>query len=101
MDIQFAPGAHFPEQLQNIVDGCDLDLAIDGPEWRGARHGRKRAIDNEFGLIRLEIETALRAQKKLIPLLVGGPARPAPKELPESLRKLSYLSAFGAGRWWA
>lgn len=100
MDIQFAPGAHFPEQLQNIVDGCDLVLAIVGPEWRGARHGRKRAIDNEFDLIRLEIETTLRAQKTLIPLLVGGAVMPSPKELPESLRNFSYLNAvrIDAGR---
>jgi hypothetical protein len=93
MDIQFAPGAHFPEQLQNIVDSCDLVLAVVGPNWRGAKQGRKRAIDNKFDPIRLEIETAFRAQKTLIPVLVGGAVMPAPEELPESLRNFSYLNA--------
>jgi hypothetical protein len=43
--------------------------------------------------VRVEIETALSSNIPIVPILVGGARMPSAAELPESIRKLSFINA--------
>ena len=87
---QVKAGEDFMVHLSEAVNAADVFLVILGRNWRGAQTGSKRAIDNDFDSLRLEIAAALKARKTLIPVLVDGAEMPAPDQFPEELRNLSY-----------
>lgn len=43
--------------------------------------------------VRVEVETALEKSLPVIPILLDGASMPGPRELPKTMRKLSYLTA--------
>jgi hypothetical protein len=90
MDVDsLRPGEDWVDAVEGAVDGCDVLLAVIGPDWVGAtdRDGELR-LGNELDRVRLEIEAALKRAKPVIPVLVEGAAMPLSSELPESLRPL-------------
>src|SRR5437762_2809947 len=78
------PGANFRRYVDQVLDESDIVLAIVGPQWIGPRGGQNR-IANAADPVRLEIETALRKEKPLIPVLVSHALMPQPDQLPESI----------------
>jgi len=90
MDVDsLRPGEDWVDAVEAAVDGCDVLLAVIGPDWVGAtdRDGELR-LDNELDRVRLEIEAALKRSKPVIPVLVEGAAMPLSEQIPESLRPL-------------
>lgn len=83
------PGADFREFINVILDESDIVLAVVGPRWLGARAGQTRLSD-EADLVRVEIETALRKSKPLIPVMVQKATMPRVALLPDTLRDFAY-----------
>jgi hypothetical protein len=53
-----------------------------------------RRLDDANDMVRIEIETALRRNRRVIPVLVSEARMPEPEDLPESLKELADRHAF-------
>lgn len=95
MDVQnIEPGADFVQVLEDAVSKCDIFLAIIGPHWLTLKNEhQERRLDEWNDFVRIEIETALKHNKVLIPVLVGEIKMPAPPDLPESIKTLARRNA--------
>ncbi len=87
LDVEIKPGADFVEAIESAVQSCDVFLLVIGPSWLNAadEQGRRR-IDLENDFVRLEIATALKHNKVIIPVLVGRGQIPSANDLPEDIR---------------
>lgn len=95
MDVDsIEPGADFVQVLEDAVAACDVLLAIIGPQWVSIADsdGQRRLTQwNDF--VRIEIASALKQGKKVIPVLVGQARMPAPTDLPEDILLLARRNA--------
>jgi hypothetical protein len=90
MDIDtIQPGTDFAEALRAAVEGCDVLLAMIGPEWSISKNyeGQIR-LEDQNDWVRMELTTALSRSIPVIPVLVGGTSLPKLATLPEDLKKL-------------
>src|SRR5215831_14080713 len=95
MDVDnIAPGLDFVRVLEDQVAKCDVLLAIIGKGWidAGDATGARR-LDNPEDFVRIEIDSALKQDKRVIPVLVGDAHMPRPEELPEAIRPLARRNA--------
>src|SRR6516225_716572 len=95
MDVDsIAPGLDFVRVLEEQVGQCDVLLAMIGPRWFDAldQHGSRR-IDDPNDFVRIEIESALKQDKRVIPVLVGETRMPRLEDLPEAIRPLARRNA--------
>jgi hypothetical protein len=103
MDVEgIAPGADFVQAIQRAVAACDVVLALIGPDWIGCTDERgQRRLDEADDFVRLEIASALREGKTVIPVLVHGASMPDEDALPHELRALAQRQAAGLadGAW--
>jgi hypothetical protein len=91
MDVEnIAPGLDFEAVLEDYVRKCAVLLAVIGPRWLEAtdEHGNRR-LDQPDDFVRIEIESALIQDKRVIPVLVGGAQMPHADELPEAIRPIA------------
>jgi hypothetical protein len=91
-DIHSIPlGIDFREHVDAAIAQCDVLLVIIGSQWLTAQTpGGRRRIDDPMDFVRLEIETALRRDIPIIPLILQNAAMPQADELPPSLRGLAF-----------
>ena len=90
MDLRMEPGLDFVEQIDDAVTHCDALLSLIGSQWLDMRdaHGRRRLDDpNDFA--RLEVESALARDVRVIPVLLQDAKMPEPEDLPKSLAPLA------------
>lgn len=87
-------GADFAATIDRAIGVSTVVLAIVGPGWVDARdqQGRRR-LDDAGDFVRLEIESALRAELPVIPVLVEGAKMPPAAALPPSLEAFSRCQA--------
>ncbi|MFN8372663.1 MAG: uracil-DNA glycosylase family protein [Anaerolineae bacterium] len=89
------PGVDFVKALEEAVAACDVLLAIIGPQWLSATNDSgERRIDEWNDFVRIEIASALKLDKAIIPVLVGHARMPSHKDLPEDLMPLARRNAF-------
>ncbi len=95
MDVQnIEPGADFVQVLEDAVSACDIFIAMIGPHWLTLKNeDGERRLDEWNDFVRIELETALKQGKIVIPILVGGAKMPNPTHLPESIQSLSRRNA--------
>jgi hypothetical protein len=95
MDVDnIPPGVNFVQMLDTQVAQCDALLAIIGKGWLNtADEDGKRRLDDPNDFVRVEIESALKQNKLVIPILVNDARMPRPDDLPESLRPLTRRNA--------
>ena len=86
------PGADFRRHIDQVLDESDIILAIVGPRWIGPDNEQLR-LASPADPVRLEIETALRKDKPLIPVLVSRAVMPHPDVLPASIHDFVYRNA--------
>jgi hypothetical protein len=79
----------FAPVLWKALRRCDVVLVVIGPHWLSESKGGKRLIDHADDFVRTEIAEALRLGIDVLPVLVGGTALPAAKDLPKNIRGLS------------
>lgn len=96
MDVDsIAPGKDFVAELENAVKACDVLISIIGPTWsRMTDENGERRLDQWNDFVRIEVATALKENKIVIPVLVGQAKMPAPNELPDDLAPLARRNAF-------
>src|SRR5262249_48755671 len=82
------------ETLERQVSACDVLLAVIGPNWAGVTDaGGKRRLEATNDFVRIEIASALRLGKHIIPVLVNEAQMPVPDQLPDSLKHLARRNA--------
>ncbi len=89
-----SPGVDFAEARARRLEISDVVLVVIGPRWLSTLDpvGRRR-LDAPDDFVRLEVADALRARKRVIPVLVGGAYMPRPEELSHDLRQLAFINA--------
>jgi uncharacterized membrane protein YhaH (DUF805 family) len=95
MDVNtIEPGVDFVKVLDEQVAQCLAFIAVIGPRWLTARgnDGNPR-LDNPTDYIRVEIESALKRDIRVIPVLVDGASMPQSSDLPSSLQALARRNA--------
>jgi tetratricopeptide (TPR) repeat protein len=87
-------GVDFSEELKDAVQGCDVLLALIGPQWLTVpdAHGKPR-LQDPGDYVRLEIATALKRGIRVIPVLLQGASMPGAAALPEDLKPLAMCNA--------
>lgn len=92
-----APGDKFAAAIEQALANAAVVIVVIGPRWVEMlnRFGSKSA-DGSIDYVRLEVETALRLGKPIVPLLVDGAAVPVKAELVETLRPLVDLNVYEA-----
>jgi hypothetical protein len=95
MDIDaIAPGEDFRDAIAQTMRTCDVVLVVIGPNWVNSRNqAGNRRLDDETDTHRAEVASALAADVRVVPVLVGEAAMPTLAELPEPLRDLAYRNA--------
>jgi hypothetical protein len=89
-DVALEPGTPVREHIDTVLDGCDILLAVIGPQWTTlvSANGRRR-LDEPGDLVRREIARGLkRRDVEVIPILVGGAKMPTEDDLPVELAAL-------------
>ena len=97
MDVEgIEAGQDFVQAIEEQVRACDAMLVLIGPNWLTARDdaGRRR-FDHLEDFVRIEINSALRFGKRVIPVLLQKAEMPRGDALPEALRPLARRNAFG------
>ena len=94
-DVDTIPlGVDFREYIGNAVGQCDVLLAIIGDQWvRAVDERGNRRIDNPSDFVRIEIESALKRNIPVIPVLVGEVEMPSADDLPASIQSIVYRNA--------
>ena len=100
MDVDnIKPGADFVSVLEEAVANCDVFLAIIGPIWTSITDDQgKRRLENWNDFVRIELVSALKQGKLVIPVLVGRATMPAPRDLPPRSRPRPVRGATRAHR---
>ncbi|MEZ0282051.1 toll/interleukin-1 receptor domain-containing protein [Methyloceanibacter sp.] len=94
MDIDNIPlGVDYRVHIRGELLKSEILIVVIGPRWLAPDPDGTRRIHNEADPVRVEIETALREQVPVIPVLVENAAMPTVRGLPESLHGLAFLNA--------
>jgi hypothetical protein len=94
MDVDNIPfGIDFRQHIQSVLAQAQVLIAVVGPDWLGTGADGGSRIGEEDDPVRVEIETALRQEIVVIPVLVNGASMPKAAALPESLRNFAFLNA--------
>jgi uncharacterized membrane protein YgcG len=94
MDIDNIPfGVDYRDHIRHELLKSEFLVVLIGPRWLAPDPDGTRRIHNEADPVRVEIETALREQVPVIPVLVENAAMPTVKDLPQSLHGFAFLNA--------
>ena len=93
IDMEVPPGVDYVEWIDEEIRGCDTILVVIGPSWLAPGADGDRRIDRPNDFLRLEIESALRNDLQVIPVLVDGAVMPSSRDLPATLAKLARVNA--------
>lgn len=80
------PGQSYAKAIMAALEECDTVLAVIGPTWLA----RLDHAPSEEDWVRIEITTALRHGKRVIPLLLSRTPRLAARDLPPDIADVAY-----------
>jgi hypothetical protein len=92
MDVEdgIPPGHDFVRVLEEEVAQCNIMLAVVGKNWLAAKDSRGRSrLENPRDFVRIEIESAMRLEKLVIPVLINKAEMPSEAELPDSMKQFA------------
>jgi formylglycine-generating enzyme required for sulfatase activity len=82
-------GADFVEQLEEQLRQCRVMLVLMHPSWPEVADAKgRRRLDSPADYVRVEVETALKNQIRVVPVLLDGAALPEAEALPETMRSI-------------
>jgi hypothetical protein len=88
------PGEDFVVAIEKQLAAVDVMLVMIGPAWLTVSRNGIRRLDEPDDFVRREIEAGLKSGKAVLPVLVGGAAMPAEKDLPPSMAALARRQSF-------
>ena len=95
-DVDSLPlGRDFRRHIDSVVSECCVALVVVGDRWIGAS-GASR-LDDPRDYVRIEIESALKRDIPVIPLLVQNAELPPDERLPDSLKDFAYRNGMTIG----
>ncbi|MGZ3143966.1 NPCBM/NEW2 domain-containing protein [Lentzea chajnantorensis] len=83
------PGVPFDPELVRAASSCAVLLAVIGPRWLTVADGGVPRIAAPGDWVRFEIELALRAGARVVPVLVGDTAMPSAADLPPTIAAIA------------
>jgi len=87
-------GVEFKHAIEAAVSSCDVLFVMIGPRWLTAADTRgERRLSRADDYVRLEVETALGRNIRVVPALVAGAAMPVADDLPGTLAALTLRNA--------
>src|SRR5215472_16502332 len=90
MDVEaIRLGYDFRSEIDQTIKVCSIVIVVIGDGWLAQVDGKRR-IDDENDRVRIEIESALRREIPIIPVLTRGASHPTKAMLPASLEALAY-----------
>jgi hypothetical protein len=93
-DVDKIPhGADFRELIDRTIRNCKVVLVVIGPLWLDMRDQGERRLDQVNDPVRIEIETALRWRKRIIPVLIDDARMPAEADFPATIAQLASQNA--------
>jgi hypothetical protein len=93
-DVDKIPhGADFREVIDRTIRNCRVVLVVIGPLWLNIEDQGARRLDQVNDSVRIEIETALRWRKRIIPVLIDDAQMPAEASLPAAIAQLARQNA--------
>jgi TIR domain len=88
-DVQsLAPGQQFPKILIDEISQAEVVVVIIGDKWTG-----RERIQSDEDFVHIEIASALRLEKRIIPVLAPNSIFPKEGELPSPLKPLAGYNA--------
>jgi hypothetical protein len=103
MDIDSVPlGIDFVEHVAEQISRCSAVIVMIGRQWLKLKDKRRRRrLDNDDDLVRVEIAAALTQGVPVIPVLVQDVSMPEQELLPDNIRPLARRNgiALSATRW--
>jgi predicted ATPase len=95
MDVDsIEAGEDFTAEIARAIKETDLVLVVIGPDWSNVTaHDGSRRLEDPGDFVRREIEVALAADVRVIPVLVGDARMPPEDDLPATIAPLAHLSA--------
>jgi hypothetical protein len=98
LDIDWIkPGLDFMQVITEAIARSRVLLVIIGPQWLASDGDGRRRLDKPDDPVRVEIETALCRDVRVIPLLLEGATMPRAGDLPAGLGRLTRLNALRVG----
>src|SRR5215475_524756 len=89
------PGVDFVTTLSDQVAQCSAFVVVIGPGWADVRNsGGERRLDDPHDYLRIEVESALKRDIRIIPVLVDGAQMTKFEDLPDPLKPLARRQAF-------
>lgn len=88
------PGENFVTAINQSLSQVENIIILIGADWVSCTDDKgSLRLHKPEDMVRLEVETALKSNKRVIPVLVEGAAMPSSTELPEVLHPLCLLNA--------
>src|SRR4051794_19167726 len=86
--VNLPVGRSWSESIHEALMASEVVIPLVGPTWLRAHDswGRRR-LDLDDDVVRLEIATALSANKVILPIFLGKESVPPPEALPEAIRR--------------
>jgi len=94
-DVDTIPaGTDFAQKINNELDQSQVVLVLIGKGWLEVKDAAgNRRLDDPHDYVRMEVETALSKNVRVIPVLLQGAEMPSAKALPEALYDFSRRNA--------
>jgi tetratricopeptide (TPR) repeat protein len=86
-----AGGQRWRDSIRTALQAAELVVAAIGPRWL-VDDGRRR-LDEPYDVLRAELLEALKLEKPIVPVLIGGAAMPTSQDIPEGLSDLAERQA--------
>ena len=88
------PGEDIVEAIERNLQNAGAFLIIIGKDWLTVKDNQgRRRLENPNDYVQIEIESALRLDGLIIPVLVEGVVMPKPEELPPSIAAMANRQA--------
>jgi hypothetical protein len=83
------PGEDFTTVIDKHLEGCNALVVLIGKEWLGSHDARGTSrVSDPADFVRMELETALRRDIPVFPVLLDGASMPSSHDLPAALQPL-------------
>lgn len=86
------PGDRFDMALERAIEQADVVLVLIGSAWHGELERRQALPELDYHYA--EVAAALKAGKRVLPVLLSNTAMPTAAQLPDALKPLSLRHAF-------